>query len=172
MSNEESDRKLAELILYISKKCANDYYFGATKLNKILYFSDFLAYGNWGKPITEAEYQNLRKGPAPIRLRPIRRELEESGALIVRPVLLVSGHTQHRTIAFREPDLSLFDGNEIALVDFVIEKLAGLNAEETSELSHRRFGWKSTREGDTIPYETIFLSDAPLSESELRGAKE
>ena len=53
------EEKLSELILYISQKCATDPKFGAVKLNKILYLSDFLAFGNWGEPITGVEYQHL-----------------------------------------------------------------------------------------------------------------
>src|ERR1035438_9553158 len=44
----EDDVKLGELIIYISKKSAGDSRFGATKLNKLLYFSDFLSFGNFG----------------------------------------------------------------------------------------------------------------------------
>jgi hypothetical protein len=166
------ERKLAELILYISQKCAHDPDFGATKLNKILYFSDFFAFGNWGEPITGAEYQKLRLGPAPRRLIPVRDQLRQDGALAIQPVKLPSGLVQHRTVNLREPDLSEFKASEIALVDHVISQLFGLNAIQTSELSHQYVGWKTTREYETIPYETIFLSDAPPTESDIRRAKE
>jgi len=172
MSNEESDTKLGELILYISQKCALDPNFGATKLNKILYFSDFLAYGNWGKSITGSQYQHLPKGPAPKQLRPVRAQLQASGWLAIQPVQLSNGYVQHRTVNLREPDLTLFSGTEIALVDRVIEQLSGLNATEVSDLSHLEVGWKATRNGETIPYATVFLSSAPLSEAELWRARE
>jgi hypothetical protein len=169
MSNEESDRKLGELILYISQKCAHDSDFGATKLNKILYFSDFFAYGNWGKSITGADYQHLQYGPAPRRLKPLRKQLQDNGDLAVQPVPM-AGVVQHRTINLREPVLGLFTGEEIALVDRVIEQLAGFNAVQASELSHQFVGWKFTQVGETIPYESIFWSDSALSESELKLA--
>lgn len=169
---EEREKKFAELILYISKKSALDPNFGATKLNKILYFSDFLAYGNWGKAITGVEYQNLKKGPAPRRLIPVRTQLKDAGWLAIQPVQVGNGIVQHRTVNLREPDLTLFDGREIALVDQVIEQLSGLNATQASELSHLDVGWKSTREGETIPYNTVFLSDEPLTEAEIRRAHE
>ena len=117
------ERKLAELILYISQKCAQDPDFGATKLNKILYFSDFFAYGNWGESITNCEYQNLRGGPAPRRLLLVRDQLKSDGHLVIQPVYLPSGVVQHRTVNLREPDLTDFKSREIALVDNVIDKL-------------------------------------------------
>jgi len=171
MPIEDSDRKLGELILYISKKCAHDPNFGATKLNKILYFSDFLAYGNLGESITGAEYQHLKLGPAPKRLKFVRTQFEGAGWLAIQPVQ-VGSVVQHRTVNRREPDLSLFTGSQIALVDHVIDWLLGLNATEASNLSHLEVGWKATREGETIPYSTIFLSDEPLTEAEIRRAQE
>jgi hypothetical protein len=171
MAIQENERKFAELILYVCQKSAYDVTFGATKLNKILYFSDFLAYGKWGEPITGAEYQNLKRGPAPRRLIPVRKELEDQDALAIQPVQLSNGFVQHRPINLREPDITLFKGNEIALVDEVIATLKGLNATEASDLSHLDVGWKFTEEGETIDYRTVFLSDDPLTESELRHVK-
>jgi hypothetical protein len=168
----DEDKKLAELILYISSKCANDIYFGATKLNKILYFSDFLAYGNWGRSITGAEYQNLPNGPAPRHLKPVRDVLELRKELAVQPVRFSSGKVQHRTIPLREPDLSLFSGQDIALVDEIIKILSDMDAQGASALSHRMVGWKMTTAGETIPYQTIFLSNEPLSEAEIKRGRE
>jgi len=70
-------------------------------------------------------------------------------------------------VNLREPDLSLFDGREIALVDSMIDQLKSLNADETSELSHQMVGWEITRDYETIEYGTIFLSNPPLTPGEV-----
>jgi hypothetical protein len=164
------EEKLAELIVYISQKCATDPKFGAVKLNKILYLADFLAFGNWGEPVTGVEYQHLRMGPAPRRLIPVRDALKESGKLVVQKLPLKSGREQVRTVNLVDADLRVFSGREIALVDSIIEDLWDMDAGQSSEFSHRFVGWKMTKEGDPIPYGSIFLSDEPLSEAEiLRG---
>jgi Protein of unknown function (DUF4065) len=162
--------KLAELILYISQKCATDPKFGAIKLNKLLYLSDFLAFANWGEPITGVEYQHLKLGPAPRRLVPVRETLQSAGKLVVQILPLKSGRQQTRTVNLADPNLKLFSGREIALVDSVIEDLWDLDADESSKFSHQFVGWKMTKEGDNIPYGSIFISDEPLSTAEiLRG---
>ncbi len=161
------EEKLAELILYISQKCATDPKFGAIKLNKILYLSDFLSFGNFGEPITGVEYQHLRLGPAPRRLVPVREALQSAGKLVVQNLPLRSGKKQTRTVNLTDPNLKLFSGREIALVDSVIEDLWNLDAEESSEFSHRFVGWKMTNEGENIPYGSIFISDEPLSPAEI-----
>ena len=168
----QDERKLAQMILYISQKCASSPTWGSTMLNKILFFSDFLAYGNWDEAISGVEYQNLPKGPAPRRLLPIRDKMVEEGELTIQEVRLKSGNVQRRPISLKEPDLRIFDGNEIALLDSVIQTFRELNAEELSEFSHRMVGWKMTAEGETIPYATVFLSDGPLVDAEIKRGTE
>lgn len=166
------EKKLKELILYISQKCSTDPKFGSIKLNKVLYLSDFLSFGGWGEPITGVEYQHLQKGPAPRRLVPVRDEMVAASELAIQPVPLKSGNTQLRPVNLREPNLTIFSGREIALVDSVILNLWLLNAEESSEYSHRFVGYKMTKMGENIPYGTIFLSDEPLSEAEIVRGQE
>ena len=62
------EKKLEELILYISEQCADDPTRGAVKLNKILCYSDFLFYAYHDRGITNVEYQKLPKRPAPRKL--------------------------------------------------------------------------------------------------------
>jgi hypothetical protein len=61
----EDEQKMKELILYISQKCADDTKFGATKLNKILYFSDFLAYASMAHPLRASNTRNSRMARLP-----------------------------------------------------------------------------------------------------------
>lgn len=165
---EENPEKLAELILYISQKCANDPRFGAVKLNKILFFSDFLSFANYDVPITGMEYQKLKHGPGPRRLLPVRERLVESGSLGIQALPLGSG-IQQRTVNLRAPNLEAFTAKEIALIDSVIETLEHRTAKMVSDLSHRMSGWKLALPGETIPYETVFLPEkpAPLSEDAI-----
>ncbi len=168
----DGESKLAELILYISQKCSLDPKFGAIKLNKILCFSDFTAYGKFGHGITGVPYCHREFGPAPERFIPIRRYLESTGALLVRKVPLRGGKEQHRTVALRDPDLALFSRRELAVIDGMIDSFHELDADESSELSHQLVGWKITDMDETIPYASVFLSDQPLSDGEMKRASE
>jgi hypothetical protein len=165
-----SEEKFRELVLYVSQKCAFDPTFGATKLNKILFYSDFFAFAKSGAPITGAEYQRLRNGPAPRMLLPVRAKMIQEQILGIQEVPLKSGRIQKRTVGLRQPNLRIFTGDEIAMVDYIIEALSDCDAETVSDISHRMVGWQIALEGETIPYETVFLSNEPLSEAEiLRG---
>ena len=41
-----------------------------------------------------------------------------------------------------------------------------------SELTHKMVGWKAARFKETIPYETIFLTDEPLSDTDVERGRE
>jgi hypothetical protein len=166
------ERKLAELIIYVSQKCANDPTFGATKLNKILCYSDFLFYAYNDRGITNVDYQKLPNGPAPRRLIPVRNELIKNGDLAMQEIILKSGETQKRTVNLRRPNLDLFSGPEIAMVDRMIETMEGVNAQDISEMSHSLVGWLTADEGESIPYNSIYFSNPPLSEAEISRARE
>lgn len=171
-SANPDEGKLAELILYISQKCANDPTFGAVKLNKILCYADFWFYAYNDRGITNVEYQKLPNGPAPRRLIPVRDSLVENGDLAMQEVALKSGQTQKRTVNLRRPNLDLFTGAEIAMVDRVIEFMRDATAETASDISHNLVGWLVVDEGETIPYNTIYFANPPLSDAEISRARE
>lgn len=166
----DPDKRLGELMLYVAKKSQFDPNFGGTKLNKILFYSDFAAFGRTGKPITGAEYIKQEFGPTPKRLLPVRKQLEKKGEAAVQKVDFL-GKEQQRLVALREPDLSLFTGEEIALVDQVIDYLRGMSAKEVSALSHNRI-WRVARLGQSIPYEAVFVSDENPTESDVERGRE
>jgi hypothetical protein len=54
----------------------------------------------------------------------------------------------------------------------MIEAMEGVRAEDVSEMSHSLVGWLVADEGDTIPYNTIYFANPPLSEEEKLRARE
>lgn len=166
------DERFRELILYLAHTSESDPKFGSTKLNKLLFFCDFLAFRSLGHSITEQEYQKLPYGPAPRAIKPVCQKLLDAGDCVVRHEDH-HGYEQKRLIALREANLGLFSSQEIDLIRDVVEELWNSNASEVSELSHQFLGWQAAAEGETIPYETGLLSaPMPLSEEEEDWARQ
>lgn len=166
----DGERKLRELVLYISGKCDSDPTFGAVKLNKILVFADFIAYYRFGVPITGVEYMRLPQGPAPRRLLPITKEMESAHELTRRRVQ-TGKFEQKRIVPLRDPDLSMFRPEEIALVDEVITAFWKKTATAVSEFSHGT-AWKVAEDRGLIPYESVFISDDPVDEYDRTRSEE
>lgn len=170
MTYAESDKRLGELILLICQKSADDDNFGAVKLNKLLFYSDFFAYARWGETISGADYWNLSEGPAPRRLVQVRDKLIKSKALAIQQVELPLGLIQHRPIRLRRPDISLFNINQFSLIEEVIAENRSLTAKQITDKSHLEWGWKLTKEKEKIDLNTIFLSPEPLTDAEQKRA--
>lgn len=166
----ESRERLRELTLFISERCQNDGSFGATELNKVLFYADFLSFAKYGESITGISYNKLPHGPVPTAAATVRSDMEaEDEAFTTKQGY--SPYQTHRLIPRREANLDLFKARDIALVDGVIEALANLSGKRVSELSHGR-AWRSVADFERIPYEAAFVDDTSLTEADLAAAHE
>ncbi len=169
MSQLSKNSKLKELILYAAKRSYDDPFYGATKLNKVLFFSDFLAFKTLGQSITGHSYRKLEHGPAPAKFTEVRDEMIREGAAALQHTEL-NGLRQDRLIHLRDPILTSFSGDEIAIVDEMIALLRNKSATDISEFSHRFIGWEIASMGEDIPYETVFISRREPTDFELAHA--
>jgi Protein of unknown function (DUF4065) len=167
----DADKRLAEMILYVSQKCASDYFFGETKLHKILFFSDFSAFGDWGRTITGVEYHHQDQGPMVRRMLPVMQTLKNNQALAMQPTNC-GGFRQNRPVNLRDPDLSLFSGAEIALVDGWIERLRSASATQVSKMSHDTAAWRLTDSYETIDPRTVWIGWTDPTAAEIQRGRE
>ena len=162
MKVEYDERKFTELVLLVAERLQSDRSGGATKLNKVLFFADFAHVRRTGRPITGANYQKLRHGPAPRRMKPVRDALASAGDVrIAREEFL--GYEIHRVVPLRAADLSVFTTEELETVERVLSDLDGLNARQVTELSHEEAGWRLVDEGEVIPYEAALVGAVQVS---------
>lgn len=169
MRQKPNDEKLRELILYVATLSQFDPKFGAIKLNKLLFYADFLAYQRFGSPITGQEYQALPQGPAPKRLKPVMARME--GRDLKVESRKVGKFRQIRAVPIRTADLRLFSGSEIDLVHQVVERFRDMNATEISEESHLFLGWRLAKEKEIIPYSTVLIGTRKPTEREQRKGR-
>jgi hypothetical protein len=164
------DQKLRELIIYIATLSAQDPNFGATKLNKLLFYADFLAYQRFGKAITAQEYQALPQGPVPKHLKPVMEKMKRAGDL--REERRKYGRFQQiRPVTARTADLSKFSGPEVDLVRDVVQRFWNLNATQISNESHLFLGWQIGIQGETIPYSTVLIGSRKPTEAERKKGR-
>ena len=163
--------RFRELLLYICGKGQEQKHFGAIKLNKILYYCDFTTYERLDFAITGAAYRKLKHGPAPECLVPVREEMIASGLMKLETRTYPNNDTEHRLVALREADLSIFHVGEIEIVDEIIERFADSTGTELSELSHD-IRWKTVTENTFMPYEMVWMSDEPITSQDIARTKE
>lgn len=166
------DSKFQEMILLVARECRDDPRCGATKLNKILFYADFLAYEELGRPISGEAYRKLERGPVPRRIRPVIDRMLSEGWCAWADRDYFGLHLR-KLQPLREPDLSQFSTEELEVVRRVVRDLWEMNAAEVSDLSHRFVGWQAAAPGEEIPYETVFVDEPRrLTDEEEEWAQE
>ena len=164
----DSDTKLKELSLYIAEKCKDDPSFGAVKLNKILFRADFRCYGLTGQAITGTDYVHRKNGPAPDKMMwAIDNLLEEGrGKLEFRPYY---NRQQKRLVSLTSTKATqrMFTKDELSFVHEAIAHFLLMDATAASLETHNLIPWRLTKEGEHIPYFTVFsLATRPPLETE------
>jgi len=170
VSGKVKPNKLHEAILYLCQKSVGDPGFGATKLNKLLWFADVDAYLRLETPITGAEYVHLQYGPAPRGMKAALDSLQRAGALR-RVSDRILDHDRHIFCATRKVRVDCFSANELAILDAKVAEHWGKNARQMKEKSHECIGYRITKMGETIPLYTAFIANRPLTSEERAYAQ-
>jgi hypothetical protein len=147
--------KFKALLHYIVWKAGDKDGFGATKLYKVLWFSDARAYQLEGRPITGETYVREKFGPMPRHGLSIIDELEKEGAIQVSTGDYFGKAIRHFH-STRLPDrLSLTEAQR-GIVEYWIKNIADEHtAQSISEQSHD-YAWEIAKLGEEIPYHAIF----------------
>lgn len=170
MSTAEKDRKLRNLILYISRLCETDPKFGKTKLNKLLFYCDFGAYLTFRGPITGQGYMKFEYGPVPKRMYTVQTRM--LGKELAFQKVESYGRNQEKPIALREADLSQFSSDEIALINGVVRQYWDMTATEISNESHRFLGWNLADMNEAIPYPVALVAHRDLTPEERKHGEQ
>lgn len=173
MTEPSSRYRLKQLILYVASRMEGADFFGTTKLNKVLYRSEFAAYRETGHKLTEFHYQKNRLGPTLRAFQPITAEMESEG--LIAWEIRTRGRTEERRVrALVEPDMSVFSDLDIAKVDTEIQRAWDLTGKQVSDEEHRTAAWYAMKMNETIRPELCFVEDPdnviPLTDAEHERA--
>lgn len=139
--------KLLDAILFL---CSGSDVF-KTKLNKLLFYSDFKHHKEYSVSITGARYAHLPFGPAPNHYDLILTMFQE-GKKIVLVEKVQQEYVGEIVVALEQPNVSHFSSSEIKTLAQVREYFEGYSSKQISELSHREHGYRETKDGDLISY--------------------
>ena len=159
--------KFQELILFLAGESCNDVRFGMTKLNKLMFYTDFGCYLVLGMSATGATYQHWQAGPVAREMDEAKNLLFESeeASLVNRPYF---NGVQDRIVPSRSANLAFFTSEELQIAKDVVSYFWGYNASQISEFSHKEICWQITEEKEDIPYETFLISSDPLPHSVIQ----
>lgn len=138
--------KFKRLVHYVIWKAGKCDWFGATKLNKVLWFSDTRAYALTGTSITGATYIREQSGPVPKAIMPVRSELQREGA-----IRIVREGKFERMTADKAPDMQPFTSSEIAIIDWWIEHIETYHTATSISHHSHDYTWMIATMGKKSP---------------------
>ena len=150
--------RLRQMILYVAQECADARFFGAIKLNKIIWKADFDSFAGRHVPVTGREYLKQQFGPALREMRPVQRDMERDGLIAFSHKDFGDNIIEQRTIALVEPDMRIFTHEDLKFVRASIRHYWHMTGTESSDESHG-IAWQTRAIGVPMPYESSLLSD-------------
>lgn len=146
----QSVGRLKNLLLYVLGQMGETF---QTKMNKVLFYIDFLSYRERGMAISGLAYQAIEFGPVPQRWDRVYSAFDE----VEEQLRLVQGQECMSLKAGAEADMSAFTEAEMAVIDEVCGKLRDMTSRAVSKLSHEETAWKEhVGKPETIPYSEAF----------------
>ncbi|MEK7213530.1 MAG: Panacea domain-containing protein [Patescibacteria group bacterium] len=157
-------KKYENVVLYLCREL-NGEIRGKKKLAKLLYFADFDFYEKNQKSITGDIYRALPMGPFPITLDTMTNAMTKSKTIAIDQVEEREGYNPtevYRCIS--KPNISVFDKDEMEMLDRIVVKYGHLNGKQLEELSHAEAPYIGTELKKEIPYELAFYRGTDFSD--------
>ena len=138
--------RLKNIMLYILNKCGDVW---CTKMNKLLFYVDFLSYRDRGMAMTGLVYRAIDFGPVPDRWERVYSEFAE----VKQELHQVGDFVGSKLKALEDVDVSLFTDEELRVLDAVCSCFGSMSSREISRVSHEEDAWINHHEKhELIPF--------------------
>lgn len=123
-----------------------------TKLNKEMFYADFLHYKLHGQSISGLQYQAIQYGPVPVHYDTVYDNIEGISKEIV-----VAHDMESTKLSCVSCNTNVFSEQELKTLGDVLAKIKPMCTQEVIERSHEEDAWKNYRKGNQIiPYSEAF----------------
>lgn len=122
-----------------------------TKLNKLMFYSDFKHFKDYTVSMTGMRYVHLQFGPVPNAYDFFYAELVREKYLNLDEVF-IGNYIGENYVANKEVDFSCFTDSEIKVMAEIKEKFKQFSATEIKDFSHKEDAYSKTQENEIINY--------------------
>lgn len=133
--------KISNLILFYISKCKSEFN-DKLKLNKLLFFTDFSYYKNYGKSVTGLSYRAIQYGPIPSCYDNLFGVLTHSKGLIDSNFIRSSENKAYEVFSSSNKyDMSCFIESEFEQINIILDKFKDSPTWDLVDLSHQEKAW-------------------------------
>lgn len=138
--------KLTAMVLYFSEQMKPF----KTKLNKLLFYSDFQHYKTTGFSISGISYRAIEMGPVPTRFQSIFEQIQQQGDIEIVCQVFENDKVGEQFVNISTFNKTLFTAEELETLEKVKNRFEGVKTKEIIDLSHEEKAWIENQEGKQI----------------------
>ena len=147
----QSLSKLKNVMLFFIEKMQGVF---VTKMNKLLFFSDFVSYRDYGQAITGLAYKAIQYGPVPVSWNVAYGMVDDIEQIIVD---FSNGNSGQKLISGISYDENCFTEEQTEVLERVYNKFKDYTSKEISEASHTENAWiENEKEHKIIDFSYAF----------------
>ncbi len=162
----KSTTKYENAVLYLCEKLGGTIK-GKKKLAKLLYYVDFdrYEYKESMQTVTGDTYKSWKMGPVPQGYMSVVTKLENDGKLAHHAEGGDNGYAPTEVFTSTSaPDMTVFDADDIAIMDHVVKNYGGLDGKKLEILTHQEAPYIATEPDHEISYELAFYRETDFSD--------
>jgi len=154
---QEKVDKFEQTLLYVLEKIGGKPNIGQTVLYKLLYFIDFDYYEKYEEQLIGAKYIKNTYGPTPVIFAKIIDRLEKDRKIEkIKSKFYTHEQTKYLVNPANMTDVSALSSQELAHIDWEIDRLGDMTAVQISALSHLDTPWVAAEDKEPLEYEHVF----------------
>lgn len=140
-------QRIALIIAYFSEHIKDLW---KTKLNKLLFYSDFLNYRRSGYSISGIAYRAIPFGPVPAEYDKLYVKLKDDELAKVDLVEFNDGNYGEAISAIKSFEEDAFSKIELTTLEDVVRKFGNCNTKQIVSISHKEKGWLENEHGHEL----------------------
>ncbi len=147
--------KFTEMVVFFTEKIQP----WKTKLNKLLFYADFVSHKQTGFSISGVQYRAIPMGPVPDKFNSIFEYIEKNNDVEINYISYSDGGIgeQFKPKFKREFNPNLFTYSELNILENLADRFKNTSTSEMIEISHMEKGWLENKdERKLIDYKYSF----------------
>ncbi len=144
--------RLKEMVVFFAHKVPSY----KTKMNKLLFYADFLCFRELGVSMSGARYKAIPYGPVPDKFQTLFENLAETDVIDLLYTPLDNGGRKEKLIGREDRPFNpnLFTETEISFLEHIAARFFDTSPSDIVEISHKEIGWLANEAAKNfIPYD-------------------
>lgn len=146
--------RFSEMVSFFSEKLEPF----KTKMNKLLFYADFVMFRDYGHGISGLQYKAIDRGPVPNRFQSLFEDIAINGKITISAIQFPNYIGEQFKANPQNPfNKDLFTENEIATLEKIVEKFKDSTTNDIVDISHQELAWlENEKEKNIISYRYAF----------------